>query len=47
QSIDAATVAGDFLEVLKSIIYLEPEAEVTPGGICPAVWVESLAITGE
>jgi len=47
QSIDAATVAGDFLEVLKSIIYLEPEAEVTPGGVCPAVWVEGLAITGE
>ncbi|MFN9176712.1 MAG: TldD/PmbA family protein [Synechocystis sp.] len=47
QSIDAATVAGDFLEVLKSIIYLEPEAEVTPGGVCPAVWVEELAITGE
>ena len=47
QSIDAATVAGDFLEVLKSIIYLEPEAEVTPGGVCPAVWVDGLAITGE
>jgi PmbA protein len=47
QSIDAATVAGDFREVLKSIIYLEPEAEVTPGGVCPAVWVEGLAITGE
>ncbi len=47
QSIDAATVAGDFLDVLKSIIYLEPEAEITPGGVCPAVWVEGLAITGE
>lgn len=47
QSIDAATVAGDFLEVLKTIVYLEPEAEVTPGGVCPLVWVEGLAITGE
>ncbi|MBE9196716.1 TldD/PmbA family protein, partial [Synechocystis sp. LEGE 06083] len=47
QSIDAATVAGDFLEVLKTIVYLEPEPEVTPGGVCPRVWVEGLAITGE
>lgn len=47
QSIDAATVAGDFLDVLKSIIYLEPEAEVSPSGVCPAVWVDALAITGE
>jgi PmbA protein len=47
QSIDAATVAGDFLEVLKTIVYLEPEAELTPGGVCPHVWVEGLAITGE
>lgn len=46
-SIDAATVAGDFRDLLKSIIYLEPEAETTPGGICPRVWVEGLAITGE
>ncbi len=46
-SIDAATVAGDFLEVIKSIIYLEPEAEVTPRGICPQVWIDDLSITGE
>jgi PmbA protein len=46
-SIESATVAGDFLELLKSIIFLEKEAELTPGGICPRVWVEELSITGE
>jgi len=46
-SIDAATVAGDFLKLLQSIIYLDSEPEVTPGGICPAIWVDGLAITGE
>ncbi|MGK7945459.1 MAG: TldD/PmbA family protein [Microcystaceae cyanobacterium] len=47
QSIDAATVAGDIREVLNSIIYLEKEAEVTPGGICPHVWIDNLSVTGE
>jgi len=46
-SIESATVAGDFLEVLKSIIYVEPEAELTPGGVCPRIWVDGLSITGE
>jgi PmbA protein len=46
-SIESATVAGDFLEVLKSIIYVEQEAHLTPGGVCPYVWVEGLSITGE
>jgi len=46
-SIDAATVAGDFLQVLKSIIFGEKEAELTTSGICPKVWVEELSITGE
>ncbi len=46
-SIDSATVAGDFLEVLKSIVYVEKEPELTPGGVCPRVWVEGLSITGE
>ncbi|MEM7555662.1 MAG: TldD/PmbA family protein [Cyanobacteria bacterium P01_A01_bin.84] len=46
-SIDSATIAGDFLEVLKSIVYIEKEAELTPGGICPRIWVEGLSITGE
>jgi PmbA protein len=46
-SIESATVAGDFLTVLKSIIFVEKEPELTPGGICPRVWVEGLSITGE
>ncbi len=46
-SIESATVAGDFLELLKSIIFVEREAELTPGGVCPRVWVDGLSITGE
>ncbi|MBD2144122.1 TldD/PmbA family protein [Sphaerospermopsis sp. FACHB-1194] len=46
-SIESATVAGDFLELLKSIVYVEKEAELTPGGVCPRVWVSELSITGE
>ncbi|ACK66162.1 peptidase U62 modulator of DNA gyrase [Rippkaea orientalis PCC 8801] len=46
-SIDAATIAGDYLELLKSIIYIEPESEVTPRGVCPRVWVDQLSVTGE
>ncbi|MFE4105217.1 TldD/PmbA family protein [Almyronema epifaneia] len=46
-SIESATVAGDFRDVLKSIIYVEPEVEVTPGGVCPRIWVDQLSVTGE
>ncbi|MEN9278661.1 MAG: TldD/PmbA family protein, partial [Thermostichus sp. DG_1_5_bins_95] len=46
-SIEAATVAGDFLRLLKSIVYVEPEPQVTPGGLCPRIWVEDLSITGQ
>lgn len=46
-SIESATVAGDFLALLKSIIYVELEPELTPGGVCPRIWVDSLSITGE
>ena len=46
-SIESATVAGDFLELLKTILYVEPEAHLTPGGVCPYLWVEELSITGE
>ncbi|NJK30239.1 MAG: TldD/PmbA family protein [Acaryochloris sp. RU_4_1] len=46
-SIESATVAGDFRELLQSIIYVESEAELTPGGICPRIWVDELSITGE
>ena len=47
RSIEAATVAGDIRTVLRSIVALEGEPEVTPDGLCPHVWVEGLAITGE
>ncbi|AFY50910.1 putative Zn-dependent protease-like protein [Nostoc sp. PCC 7524] len=46
-SIESATVAGDFLELLKSIIYVEKEVELTPGGVAPRIWVDGLSITGE
>lgn len=46
-SIESATVAGDFLELLQSIIFVEKEPELTPGGVCPRVWVDNLSITGE
>ncbi|MGM3309155.1 TldD/PmbA family protein [Anabaena sp. WFMT] len=46
-SIESATVAGDFLEVLQSIVYVEKEVELTPGGVCPRIWVSELSITGE
>ena len=46
-SVESATVAGDFREVLKGIEHIEPEVEVTPGGVCPRIWVGELSITGE
>jgi PmbA protein len=46
-SIESATVAGDFLEVLQSIIFVEKEAELTPAGVCPRIWVDNLSITGD
>jgi PmbA protein len=46
-SIESATVAGDFLTLLKSIVYVEPEVHLTPGGLCPYIWVTDLSITGE
>ncbi len=46
-SVESATVAGDFREGLKNILYIEPEAEVTSGGICPRIWVSELSVTGE
>lgn len=46
-SIESATVAGDFLEVLQSIIFVEQHPELTPAGVCPRIWVDNLSITGE
>ena len=46
-SIESATVAGDFLQVLKSIVQVEQQEKLTPGGVSPRIWVEGLSITGE
>ncbi|WP_413684714.1 TldD/PmbA family protein [Prochlorococcus sp. MIT 1011] len=46
-SIEAATVAGDILKVLKSIVKIENKQFVTHQGISPHVWVENVSITGE
>jgi PmbA protein len=46
-SIESATVAGDILNLLQSIVYVEPEVKVTPSGVAPYVWVDGLSITGE
>ncbi len=46
-SIDAATVAGDILTVLNTIVNIENEQIVTHQGISPYVWVENISITGE
>jgi PmbA protein len=47
RSIEAATVAGDIRQVLQAIVGFEGEPEVTPGGVCPWVWVEGLSVTGD
>ncbi len=47
RSIESATVAGDIRTLLNSIIGFEGEAKITPGGLCPWVWVEGLSITGD
>jgi PmbA protein len=46
-SVESATVAGDFRELLNSIVHVEPNEEFTNGGICPRIWVEGLSVTGE
>ncbi|NEO28003.1 MAG: TldD/PmbA family protein, partial [Kamptonema sp. SIO4C4] len=46
-SVDSGTVAGDFRDLLKSIIFVEKELELTPGGVCPRIWVDNLSVTGE
>ncbi|MBD2315982.1 TldD/PmbA family protein [Phormidium tenue] len=46
-SVESATVAGDILDLLKAITYVEPEVKITPSGVAPQIWVEGLSITGE
>ena len=45
--ISPATVAGDILKVLNSIVKIDNEQIVTHQGISPYVWVEKMSITGE
>ncbi len=46
-SVESATVAGDFLQLLKSIIYVEPTGHLTSAGVCPYIWIDELSITGD
>ena len=46
-SIESATVAGDIKYLLKNIINIENEAELTTNGISPHVWINELSITGD
>ena len=46
-SIDSATIAGDYLQVLKSIVFMGDTSETTSSGVCPDVWVENVAVTCE
>ncbi len=46
-SIESATIAGDIMNVLKSIIQIESKQEFTHQGVSPHVWVEELSITGD
>ena len=46
-SIESATVAGDIKYLLKNIINIENDEELTPSGISPHVWINELSITGD
>ena len=46
-SIESATVAGDIKYLLKNIINIENEKELTTSGISPHVWINELSITGD
>jgi len=49
-SIEAATVSGDFLQVLESIVHVGSEDgtnKVSIDGVSPDVWISGLSITGE
>ena len=47
RSIESATVAGDIKYLLKNIINIENEKELTTSGISPHVWINELSITGD
>ena len=46
-SIESATVAGDIKYLLKNIVNIENDEELTTSGISPHVWINELSITGD
>ena len=46
-SVEAATVAGDIRSLLRNIVSIEENNEITHGGISPHIWIDDLSITGE
>ena len=46
-SIESATVAGDFKQLLKDIINIEDKQIVTTNGISPHIWIKELSVTGD
>lgn len=47
QSIESATVAGDFLTLLQEICYVDKNVQFKASGACPEIFVSSLSITGQ
>ena len=47
RSIESATVAGDIKYLLKNIMNIENDAELTTSGISPHIWINELSITGD
>ena len=46
-SVESATVAGDFKTLLKNIISIENKQFTTTSGISPHIWIKELSITGD
>lgn len=46
RSIEAATVAGDILPMLKQIVHISHQEKALPSGAAADVWVEELSIAG-
>ena len=47
KSIESATIAGDFLTLIKNLVQIEDIQYETHQGVSPHVWVEELAVTGD
>ncbi len=46
-SIESATIAGDFIQVLKNIIQIEDKLHDTHQGVSPHIWIKELTVTGD